>query len=47
MVLFGVVLGFFQLRMVISGWMGGRKCWHALSLMTGRNDKVDSPKFYF
>lgn len=36
---------FFQLPTVISGWMGRCKSWRMLSLMTGRNDRVDSPRF--
>lgn len=46
MVLLRVTLGVFHLHTVMSGWVGGWKCWDIL-LMTGRSDRMDNPRLYF
>lgn len=46
MVLFRVISGMFHLHTVMSGWVGGCKCWNML-LMTGRSDRVDTPRYLF
>lgn len=46
MVMFRAMLGVFHLHTVMSGWVGGCKSWNIL-LMTGRSDRVDTPRLYF
>lgn len=43
--LFRVILGMFHLHTVVSGWVGGCKCWNML-LMTGRSDKSGYPQVF-